>query len=86
MTIEETSIYREFKKDVLDPLADSIADSVKSIKVSKRILERLKKSIQTVPYTPTITSSEIEEENTKYEELCNRLLKEFDIYLNLKSK
>ena len=68
--------YVDFKKEVLDPLKESIKESSRELKRSRGIISQLKLNFEAVPYLDDIESELPNKE--KYEIFCEGIILELD--------
>lgn len=68
--------YVDFKKEVLDPLKESIKETSMELKKSKRIINTLKLNLEIVPYLDDI-ENELPD-NNEYDIFCEGIPLELD--------
>lgn len=68
--------YVDFKKEVLDPLKESIKETSMELKKSRKVINSLKSNLETVPYLDDI-ENELPD-NNEYDIFCEGILLELD--------
>lgn len=68
--------YVDFKKEVLDPLKESIKEASMELKKSRKIINSLKLNLEVVPYLDDV-ENELPD-NDKYDIFCEGIVLELD--------